>query len=457
MARCLVRSCAGTLPVFLGITSAVAGTWEITPFVRAEALYTDNALLEETAAQSDVITTVAPGVRVEQQSRHFSGSFNGYVNQVMYRNNSAYDDRSSYMNVRGNAQAAENLVGLDGNVVFEERRTGQGAVYATRVVKGDREQVKDYLASPYLNLRLGPDTRFSARHTLFYQRHETRLDLNKNQSALAFRFESDRQGRVDWWAEHTTRETEYVFSGGQLTATTFNAGVGYLHSESWWLVGAVGRERYELSHQPERDFEATTWRAQAQWAMTPRTMLALGYGRRFYGDEYTIDFLTRGQSSTVTFGYREETIDQQYSRVSSDVLPDSLLTDLSRFIVSRRARGTADVALGKDLRLTIDGTALEREDVEADQKEWEAQAKAALSYELGPRTKAVLAHGAGRAWKRLSGYRNDRYGVSEFSVSRTVSKSATLEAGISAARVESTDRTREYEELAARLGIRAEF
>ncbi len=458
MTRFWIRSSAGALLMLLGAPPGVAGTWEIAPYLRAEALYTDNALLEESAAQADVITTLVPGVRITQQSRHFSGSFDGYVNQVMYRNNSAYDDHYGSMRVSGNAQATENLFGLDGRVAFEERRNQEGVASVSRVLKGEREQVRNYSASPYLNLSLGPSVKFSARHAIFYQRHETRVDLNKNQAATILSVMSDRQGRLDWWAEGAKRETDYVYTNDQLTALTLNAGVSYLLNETWRLGGAAGTETYEFTRFPDRDFDSTTWQAQAQWAMTPRTRLALSYGHRFYGNAYSVDFTMRNPSSTLTFGYSEETIDQQYNRVQSDALaPDSLLSDLNQFIVNRTARGTAEFTLAKRLRLAFYGFAREREDVESDKKEWEAQERAVFTYTLGPRTNAILSQRAGRTWKRLSGYRNDRYRVYEMSLVRTVSKTISIDAGVSAANMDSTDLTKEYEELAARLGLKAEF
>lgn len=444
--------------MFLGGLQAAVGMWEIAPYLRAEALYTDNALLEESAAQADVITTFVPGVRITQQSRHFSGSFDGYVNQVMYRNNSAYDDRYATMRVSGNAQTTENLFGLDGRVAFEERRSQEGVAAVSRVLKGEREQVRDYLASPYLNLSLGPSVKFSARHAIFYQRHETRFDLNKDQVATTLSLMSDKQGRVDWWVEGAARDTDYLYTNVQLKALTLNAGVSYLLNESWRLGGAAGKETYEITSLPGRDFESTTWQAQAQWAMTPKTALALSYGHRFYGNTYSVDFMMRNPASTLTFGYSEETIDQQYNRVQSDATaPDSLLSDLNQFIVNRKARGTADFALSKKLRLSLFGSALEREDVENGKKEWEAQEQAVLNYTLGPRTTASVSQRAGRTWKRLSGYRNDRYSVHEMSIKRTLSKTISIDAAVSAANMDSTDLTREYDELAARLGLKAEF
>lgn len=270
--------------------------WTITPSVAVDVTYTDNVNpAGEGAKQSDFITRVAPGVRVDGKSARASGKFDLKWQQSLYADNDAYDNHQTSLAADGKLELVEQWLFIEasGNIAQRPISAFGTQGIANELINTNRTETSTYRLSPYIQGQLGG----YADYQLRYSTTETSADSGV--------YAANGGTTAEAWSMRVSGDTRLASLGWSFNAERQNVSLGILDSRTSRFYGTleyridpqiklllnVGRESDNFSLAQNRS--RTTSGYGIDWAPTERTLLSLKQDQRSYGDSYSLNFTHR--------------------------------------------------------------------------------------------------------------------------------------------------------------------
>jgi uncharacterized protein (PEP-CTERM system associated) len=271
-------------------------SWLITPSISGSATLTDNGHPGQGQKQSDFITSVTPGIRVDGKGGRVSGNLNFSWQQNFYANASQYNNDQKSLAATGKAELIEQWLFLDAGANIAQSPT---SVFATQsvgneLVNGNRTQTTSYNWSPYIQGYLAGSVGYELR----YRNTQT----TGNNGIYATGSGVDAQA----WSGRLSGATPFSLLGWSLNAEDQLIKFGSQRdTKSNRLLGAL---EYRIDPQLKLNVSAgqesdnyTSFQYQNRsvsgygldWAPTERTNLTLKKEKRSFGSGHVIDFSHR--------------------------------------------------------------------------------------------------------------------------------------------------------------------
>jgi uncharacterized protein (PEP-CTERM system associated) len=270
--------------------------WQITPTAAIEVTYTDNVSPGIGVKDSDFITRLAPGIKVEGKSARASGSLVYNWRQSLYADNSRLDNHQHDLRANGKLELVEDWMFLDasGNIAQRSVSAFGTQGIGNELANANRSETSTYAMSPYVKGLLGGKVNYELRYNHAQSSAKT--------GTLAQYGDTVTQA----WTGRLSGATPLTFVGWSFSAEQRNVEIGSLRemrSSNWMgtldyridpqvrLFLNFGREsdNYNLAELKQR----TTTGYGVDWAPTERTLLSLKQDRRSYGDSYSATFTHR--------------------------------------------------------------------------------------------------------------------------------------------------------------------
>ncbi len=269
----------------------------ITPRISLEETATDNVRGTAKGRQSDLITTVAPGVFIQGQSTRLQGSLD--YSPTALRHITATDQDTVVQNMLGNGTftAVPDLLFFDANAsMSQQSRSGvRGFSNTTEVPNGDQTQEMTFAGSPYVRFHLGNFADSEIRYR-FSQADFTgntgalispvtgqalsSLSDATEQQALASVTTSQQfsrlQGRLS--GEYDT----ISYSGGSLSQRNEQVSLDltYPITQVIYAITSGGYQRLTYSQEPQLNVTGPTYKIGARYALNDQQTVELDYGRQ---------------------------------------------------------------------------------------------------------------------------------------------------------------------------------
>lgn len=311
--------------------------WSIIPRVRLTETFTDNVNLSSSDKQSDLITALAPGVRVNASTARLNMVLDYELVGYMYARNSDYSNFQNYLNTFGTLEAIDNWLFLDfSGYVAQQTISPFGTQSVSNANNNDnRTQIQSYRLSPYIRGQLGGDI---AEYTLRYNAATTRSGNDSISNVDISQWIGQVRGgtpfqNLTWTIDGSQQNTDYS-QGRDYDDERLRGILTYRLLPQLRVSGSGGRESNNYITVDKEDY--TTYGYGFDWRPTERSVVAgfkekrfFGYGHNFnvshrfplssiqYTDVEDIAFTPNGYT---TFG--QGTLYDQYFNLFANQIPD---------------------------------------------------------------------------------------------------------------------------------------
>ncbi|GEM_PF-6660879 len=340
-----------------GSTRKIVG-WLVKPTLAVREAVTDNARLTPQGG-GDLVTTVTPGIDVEEQTRRLRLSLAGSASYDLYARHGDLDGYRYDVNANGWGEAVENYLFVDLRAVANTQPiTNNGVISAfDRTLPGNQTEVFNGSVSPYLQHDFGGwavgELRYRAT-TLDYSDTKTGgafpavpaspfapspsaiTDANTNEALISLRA-GPQFTNIRWSAAGSASDTGYA-GGRTVEQRTASATGEYALTREVALLAVIGEDSYKDSANGAGDSVHPSWRVGGRFSPGPRTDLLVEGGSRYGGPYWSGRFRYRiGKALTLSASH-QETVTTQQQLLGSDLnelvrdedghLVDSLTGDL---------------------------------------------------------------------------------------------------------------------------------
>ncbi|USG61300.1 TIGR03016 family PEP-CTERM system-associated outer membrane protein [Sneathiella marina] len=280
-------------------STAVAADWIFTPFVGIREAYTDNVLSTATNTESDFITTLNAGFTLDGIGNRLNilTSYDGAYD--IYANTSDLNGFRHNLLGSANAELVQDHFFIDGQIAYtpEDLSTTGASSAIDRTLSNSQTQVLNYSISPYYLQRFGGTAVGIARYR-FSQLRFDETDVggavdnpgNETTNEVNLILESGRNfSRTSWSLEAFGVDT-VVEDGDDLKRGTFVASGQYSINRNVALLGITGYDEFDGENIDNDDISGAFIGAGVRLTPGPRTDLSLGYGYRYGGGIWNMDF-----------------------------------------------------------------------------------------------------------------------------------------------------------------------
>jgi uncharacterized protein (PEP-CTERM system associated) len=270
--------------------------WRIAPSISTDLTYTDNVALVKNNKQSDLVTRISPGIKVEGRGGHLTGSLDYYWQQYLYARDSERNGQQRSLRANGQAELIDQWFYVDGRgSISQQALSAFGTQSATNdVVNINRSETSTYQLSPYIKGHFsgGADylLRFTGSRTKSAQ-GELSVGSGITTRAWNGRLSGDSQFAKLGWAVDVMQQTIDRSTARNTQSKRLTGTLQYKIDPQVRLSATLGRESDDYSSVNAR------WRSVrglgVDWAPTDRTSVILNKERRSFGDSYNASFTHR--------------------------------------------------------------------------------------------------------------------------------------------------------------------
>jgi uncharacterized protein (PEP-CTERM system associated) len=266
--------------------ASVAAGWTITPDITLTERYNDNTTLGASGREnSDFITQVTPGLRIDGSGPRFRASFDYRPSALFYARNSREDRLVNSLRAFGSLEAVENFFFVEavGSITQNFISPFGDRPDDIAVVTANRTETRTFGLSPYIRGRLGQGHTYELRNRNTWTSSDTSALSNLHSTQWTGRLASpvrllgwaleyeDNKLRLEQFTQQPDRETRLV--RGRLY---------YQPDPDWRFSLSAGREQNNYQSLGETRSNSI-YGAGVTWHPSARTTAELQYEHRFFG------------------------------------------------------------------------------------------------------------------------------------------------------------------------------
>ncbi|OYY62357.1 MAG: hypothetical protein B7Y50_01140 [Hydrogenophilales bacterium 28-61-11] len=295
--------------------------WRFEPSLGGTATYTDNANQSNVSPEDAMIFTVRPGFSLRSEgSRRIQANLNYGLSGVARYGEDQSTDLKHNLGALGKAELIEDFLFVDGTAsVSQELISLTGSPADANTNDSNRATVGTYSLSPYIQKRLGTFANAQARYTSGGAIFENDAASNSNVNAFtAGLTNGSRFKNLSCGINYSLRKA----NNSTTADTTFervSASAGYALTRKFRVFGTVGQDWNDYLSTSGTD--GSSWSVGGGWSPTRRTSVEASFGKRYFGNTYSLSASHRTRISRWTASYSENVSDitQQFLEQSSRV------------------------------------------------------------------------------------------------------------------------------------------
>ncbi len=273
----------------------------IVPRVTVTETFTDNATLSNISKQSDLVTEVAPGIRITSDFGRVKGYFDYSFSGRMSAQGGSGTTLQSNLTASGSVVAVENFAFIDVNAsIAQQSVSGLGTQSSgSYVSNANQTETSTYRISPYLKGNLGGYADFETRYGFAFNRSASSAasDVTTQDLLLSLKGQPSAS-RIGWSLQAAQQAASY--SQGRATETdSLSGSLSYALNPQLVVTASAGQEGNNYSSlQKERSW---TSGQGIQWTPSPSTSFSANRQTRPFGQSHTINLAYRTARSAWSF------------------------------------------------------------------------------------------------------------------------------------------------------------
>ena len=277
-------------------------TWSIVPRLRLSETYTDNVNLTASNKESDFITQLAHGVRINANTARLNFFLDYALVGYAYAKNSDYSNFQNYLNTIGTLEAIDNWLFLDfSGYVSQQIISPFGTQSFSNANNNDnRTQTQTYRLSPFIRGQLGGDF---AEYLLRYSALTSKSSNNSVSDVDISQWIGQIRGRTQFqnltWAVDGSQQTTDYTQGRNYDDERIRALLTYRLLPQLRISGSGGQETNNYVTRDKEDY--STYGYGLDWRPTDRTIVAGFKEKRFFGYGHNVDISHRFPLSSIQY------------------------------------------------------------------------------------------------------------------------------------------------------------
>jgi len=318
---------AGTGPSLLANTNQDGASqqpaWLIKPRASLTETFTDNVNVGSSAGkQSDQITELAPGIRIEAKTARLKSYFDYTVRQQYYAQNSDYNRTQNSLNTFSTLEAVEKwlFVDVSGTIAQQAISAFGPQSTSTTSINSNSTETSTYRVSPYIRGQIGGAAEYLLRYNASTTRSDSAIASNVDISQWTGQLRGSTPFQtLKWTVDGNQQSTEY--STGRKTEADLVRAIGtYVIQPDFRVSLSAGREanNYASLEQESRNTRGFGF----DWTPTDRTKVSLFKEKRFFGDGHNFSFSHRFPLSSITYTDTKDVsvLPNQFATVNAEAL-----------------------------------------------------------------------------------------------------------------------------------------
>ena len=298
------------------MTPACAGSWTITPTVAVTETATDNVARSDRNRQSDLISDVNPGIRIEGSGGRAKLRFDYQMHNLFYAQDSSRNETQNSLNALGTLEAIEDWLFIEASGYISQQNLSafdsSSSSSSVNVNTLNTTETSTYRISPYIVGSFGSFADYQLRYNLATTSRKSNLSNDENVSELVGSLKGTTSlASLGWSIDASTQDVDYD-RGRDSEADRVRGVLAYQINPQFRvnLIGGVESNNYQ-----SLDMESTTTSgAGFDWSPTERTLLSVSRENRFFGPANTISFSHRTANTAWKYSDTEDVVTQTDQR-----------------------------------------------------------------------------------------------------------------------------------------------
>jgi uncharacterized protein (PEP-CTERM system associated) len=268
----------------LAAPAAWAQRSSITPTFSASLELTDNRNLSATNPESDVITTLSPGVRWSSRSGRVQGSLSYSLNADFYARDSSANSLSNNLAADLSAELVEQHLFFDANASISQQSLSAFGLQGDRGTNANSTEYASLTLSPSLRGRPFGAADLEARLTSTYSGS---LDGNSGDvSSQDFVMSLGESVGAIGWSVIASRSYSRFDGGRATTQDKITPRISYAFDPTFQVFITGGYERNDVLSLEPTSYK--TWGGGFSWRPTPRTQFNAQTEQSYFGRSWNV-------------------------------------------------------------------------------------------------------------------------------------------------------------------------
>ncbi|MCL2524243.1 MAG: TIGR03016 family PEP-CTERM system-associated outer membrane protein [Betaproteobacteria bacterium] len=277
--------------------------WAISPRIGLSLTATDHANISgyNNRGESDLITEITPGIRIDTQTARLRGYFDYSLRGQIYTQNGGSRHQNS-LNSFVTLEAVDNwfFVDVSGNIAQQSISAFGPQSPGDTSINSNSTETATWRVSPYIRGTFGG----LADYTLRYNASATRADDSRQASNLdVSQWIAQLRGGTPFhnlqWSLDGNRQTADYANGRKTDADLARILATYLITPQFSISASGGWERN--NYAALNDENTTTYGYGFDWNPTPRTQISAFRERRFFGHGHRFSISHRFPMSSIRY------------------------------------------------------------------------------------------------------------------------------------------------------------
>lgn len=289
--------------LWLAASTAAWGEVTVTPRVSVSETMTDNVRLVERNAQSEQITEITPGIRINIAGTRLKTHFDLGLRQVVYGQDTAPNrtEIQNALNTFGTFEAVDNWAFVDfAGTISQQSVSAFGTQSAAEsLVNANQAEVANYRVSPYVRGRLGQVADYEARYSRSTTRSDSSAASDVNTADVSVVLSGTSAFRNLGWSANASRQTVDYSAGRTTEADQFSLGLTYAITPQFNVFASGGRETNDYASLEQQS--SATHSFGLSWAPSETTKLSALRSQHPFGSTHSVSFQHRGPRTVWMF------------------------------------------------------------------------------------------------------------------------------------------------------------
>ena len=290
LAIALVMASGAAYAQDAGADSSPIRAISVVPRVSVTETLTSNVGLTSVNPQSDLVTEVSPGIRVNRQGARLKGYLDFSVDKIMYAQSSSSNQYQRALNTAGTLEAIDNWAYIDfsGSISRQAISPFGTPSISNTSINSNQTEVSSYQISPYVRGRLGDLANYEARYSRTVTSSGAGSFADVNSTNGTAKLSGDTPiSRLGWSADASQQTIDYSNSL-PTEADRFTVGPSYAITPQLRVSANVGRELNNYTTPDKQSYPTSGF--AVNWTPSPMTTLSASRELRSFGESHNVSF-----------------------------------------------------------------------------------------------------------------------------------------------------------------------
>ncbi len=332
--RCRALGRLVCLAVGTAASVAHGQSLRITPSLTVDETLTDNVRLSSHNPRSDLITDVAPGLRIDSTGARVRLNVDYRLHQQLYANDPVHSRTQNALDGSGTVEAVENWLFVDmrGHIAQQSVSAFGAQAPDNANVTDNRAETSTFRVSPYVRGRAGDVAEYQLRYDWTETRSKSGALTSAATEAWSASVKSAAPDALLVWSADATRQRLLYGSGRSSQADRLRGVIGYAVDLQLRLSLIGGHEANDYA-TPTKQGRAT-YGLGIDWSPDAATQVSATREKRIFGNGHSLALTHRTPLTAWKYTDRRdiEVLPSQFANVVLGTYYDLLDTMLtSRF------------------------------------------------------------------------------------------------------------------------------